>query len=196
MISSAENLVNALQKVQMAVTAEEKREAAAELVAAEIVHYDKIGLAREPRGVIQRVILPAGLILVIAVTMVLVVFFSAEASKTADDVGTIQRQSVIDNRETCVRQNEARAEAVREKRAELAEKKAELRMWTLVAKLSSNKTATPPEITDAFNDFLKKKATGVKSKQRAIHGLIDPYAEVAVKPGSPIVDCKLVYPLR
>jgi hypothetical protein len=198
MISSGERLVNAHQRVQMAVSPEEKKRALAELVAAEILHYDKLGIPREPRGFLQRIVLPVGLILVVVVTMVLVVAFSKEASDTAGDVAVIQRQSVIDNRETCVRQNEARSEAVREKEADLATLKTQLNLWALVAKNANPKTDpnTPPEIATAFQKFLDRLGDGVKAKEQAIQGLIAPYAEVAIKPGSPVVDCKLVYPLR
>ena len=118
---------------------------------------------------------------VVALFLMVVIFFGQRAIVDKQHDAAIL---------TCERSNQARVASVTEKRADIRfTLRPALRLWRSAIPAGGLDESTPPRIREAFYNLLSKLERGIHSKQHAIHEAIEAQAEVAIRPGSPIVDC-------
>lgn len=98
--------------------------------------------------------------------------------------------------EGCERSNDSRVSFVHNLRGDVHTLKAELALW-VAAKEKTPKAqweASPPVVRHAFEADIAALHLGITRKQHAVRTSINAQAEVAIRPGSPVVDCNKAYP--
>jgi hypothetical protein len=198
--SAAEQLATALDRMRDSSLSETEHEVAVEeFVRANQHMLDKLGVERRPASKWGQVI-SALLVVAVVASMALNFAYSTTASSTADQandtadkLARIQRASVIDSRENCERTNAARRASVKEKRQSAKSLKKQLAFWD--AALDASKGQPPSPLTSVFLTFVSGLREELVTKEAGIKEAIESQAAVAIKPGSPIADCKLVSPL-
>lgn len=195
-LSSAEQMLDALKEYTHASTKAEKDAAATRYIEAEKVHLrDKLRFAQQPQGAMARV-LPAVLILLLVASLALNIFLSFNTKSTADHVEELQRSGVVVQREACERTNAGRVASIQNLHDDVRTLETQLHLWESLAATASPEAAaqTPKTVQDAFDNNLSALRLGIQHKQEAIQASIDSQAAVAIKPGSPVADCKMAYP--
>lgn len=94
---------------------------------------------------------------------------------------------------TCERTNAARLSSVHNLEGDVRTLKAELTLWEAVeaAATPAAHAASPPAVAAAFAANVDAIRYGIGRKEHAITSAIAAQAPVAVRPGSPVVDCDL-----
>lgn len=96
--------------------------------------------------------------------------------------------------EFCTRSNAARVSSVKNLRGDVHTLKAELALWVAVREATPATAAAPNAVERAFNRDLAALRIGIGHKEKAVRTSIAAQASVAIKPGSPVVDCSFAYP--
>lgn len=196
---SAIEYADALVAVHEAETPEEK-EAAVEVLLAAAEEYDR------KRGVAHRSRLSGLLGIFLVIALIVIGLLVVE---NTNETTHIARSSARTAHETCERSNESRVAGIVEKRQAVRtlEKSVKvtrrtLHLWRVAiaeappAELAKNPLA--PLLTSyvgGLSEELDGLTDELKAKREGIRATIEAQADVAIKPGSPIVDCEMAAPL-
>ena len=117
--------------------------------------------------------------------------FAADQAKTlAAKLGQVQASERRAAIESCERQNEARVASVDEKRQSITTLRKTIHLWqaALAAAPPAELEANP--VAPLFLSYLHSLEDERDTKREAIRKTIEAQADVAVRPGSPRVNCK------
>lgn len=90
---------------------------------------------------------------------------------------------------SCERNNESRAASVEEKRQSVKTLRKTLRLWRAALKESPPPERADSPILPLFLAYVESLEEELDTKRVGIHDAIAAQAEVAIEPGSPVVDC-------
>lgn len=96
------------------------------------------------------------------------------------------------NLDSCGRGNEARLASVKEKHSDLDTLRHNVRLWEVFRSLLP--PTVPPRFTLALDNNIDSLHRGILHKREGITESIESQASVAIKPGSPVVDCAKAFP--
>lgn len=96
------------------------------------------------------------------------------------------------NLDSCGRGNEARLASVKEKRSDLDTLRHNVRLWEVFQSLLPPEV--PPRFALALDSNISSLNRGIQHKREGISEAIESQASVAIKPGSPVIDCAAAFP--
>lgn len=100
------------------------------------------------------------------------------------------------NLEFCARSNDGRVSNVHNLKSDVHTLRAQLNLWTVVLSVTPRQALAEanPSVLVAFNRNIEALHDGISKKKHSIETTISAQAPVAVRPGSPVVDCQRAYP--
>jgi hypothetical protein len=131
-------------------------------------------------------------ILAILIGGVLLFENAATDSTQGTKIGSLVRRNHRNAVELCQRSNDARVGSIKNLHSDVRTLRTQLRLWeaSIAHSTPEQLAQTPQDLLEAFNKNLSALRSGIRRKRAAIRASIESQAEVAIKPGSPIVDCQ------
>lgn len=101
----------------------------------------------------------------------------------------LQHQEVLNSEADCERTNESRLASIEEKRQSIKTLRKSLHLWRAALAAAAPGELEGNPIAPLFASYLSSLEEELRTKQEGIRSTIEAQSKVAIKPGSPIVDC-------